>query len=70
MTLLSSVHLLMLGILGEYVGRLYQQSIGRPLFLIETMERSLAKKDAESVSPCEAPGAGCTRSPSDQRISP
>ncbi len=32
----SSVQLLVLGILGEYVGRLYMQSKGRPLFIIDT----------------------------------
>jgi dolichol-phosphate mannosyltransferase len=32
----SSVQLLVLGILGEYVGRLYMQSKGRPLFIVDT----------------------------------
>jgi dolichol-phosphate mannosyltransferase len=33
----SSVQLLVLGILGEYLGRLYIQSKGRPLFIIDTV---------------------------------
>jgi dolichol-phosphate mannosyltransferase len=33
----SSVQLLVLGILGEYLGRLYIQSKGRPLFIIDTI---------------------------------
>ncbi len=39
MALLSSVQLLMLGVLGEYLGRLYEQSKGRPLFIIDRIER-------------------------------
>ena len=31
----SSVQLLVLGIMGEYLGRLVQESKGRPLFLID-----------------------------------
>ena len=38
--LLSSAQLLVLGILGEYLGRLYEQSKGRPLFVIERIVRS------------------------------
>lgn len=33
-SLLSSVQLFVLGIIGEYLGRLYEQSKGRPLFII------------------------------------
>ena len=34
---MSSVQLLVLGILGEYLGRLYIQSKGRPLFIIDSI---------------------------------
>jgi dolichol-phosphate mannosyltransferase len=34
---LGSVQLIMLGIIGEYLGRLYDQSLGRPLFIIDEM---------------------------------
>jgi polyisoprenyl-phosphate glycosyltransferase len=34
LALLSSVQLLMIGILGEYVGRIYEQVKGRPLYLV------------------------------------
>jgi len=40
MSLLSSGQLLMLGIMGEYLGRLYEQSKGRPLFIIERVVRA------------------------------
>jgi hypothetical protein len=33
----GSVQLLVLGILGEYVGRLYMESKGRPLFIIDAI---------------------------------
>jgi glycosyltransferase involved in cell wall biosynthesis len=36
----SSVQLLVLGIMGEYLGRLYMQSKDRPLFIIDTVYRS------------------------------
>ena len=35
----SSVQLLVLGIMGEYLGRLYMQSKDRPLFIIDTVYR-------------------------------
>jgi len=38
-TLLGGVQLLALGVMGEYLGRLYEQSKGRPLFLIERIVR-------------------------------
>ncbi len=37
LTLLGGAQLLGLGIIGEYLGRLYEQSKGRPLFLIDTI---------------------------------
>jgi dolichol-phosphate mannosyltransferase len=39
----SSVQLLVLGILGEYLGRLYMQSKQRPLFIIDTIYRSICR---------------------------
>lgn len=38
-TLLGSVQLFMLGIIGEYLGRLYEQSRNRPLFIIDRVVR-------------------------------
>ena len=38
--LIGSLQLLVLGIIGEYLGRLYDQSRGRPLFIIEEIARS------------------------------
>jgi dolichol-phosphate mannosyltransferase len=35
LTLLSSLHMLFLGIIGEYVGRVHEQVKGRPLFLVK-----------------------------------
>jgi polyisoprenyl-phosphate glycosyltransferase len=39
MTLIGGVQLLVLGIMGEYLGRLYDQSKGRPLFIIRDVIR-------------------------------
>jgi dolichol-phosphate mannosyltransferase len=37
--MISSVQLLVLGLIGEYVGRIYIQSKNRPLFLISHIQR-------------------------------
>lgn len=39
-TFLGSVQLVVLGIQGEYLGRLYEQSRGRPLFIIQDVVRA------------------------------
>ena len=39
MTLIGGVQLLVLGIMGEYLGRLYDQSKSRPLFIIRDIVR-------------------------------
>jgi dolichol-phosphate mannosyltransferase len=44
--MLSGVQLLFLGVIGAYLGRLYEQSQGRPLFLIDRVVR--AEQPAES----------------------
>lgn len=50
-TVFSSVQLVTLGILGEYLGRLVQQSKGRPLFMIDRMVRG--GEDVPPVDGCE-----------------
>jgi glycosyltransferase involved in cell wall biosynthesis len=39
-TFLSSIQLLVLGVIGEYLGRMYEQVKGRPLFIIDQVVRS------------------------------
>jgi polyisoprenyl-phosphate glycosyltransferase len=39
-TVLGSVQLLVLGIIGQYLGRIHEQTRGRPLFLVESVYRS------------------------------
>ena len=39
MALLGSVQLIVLGIIGEYLGRMYEQVKGRPLFVIQEIAR-------------------------------
>jgi hypothetical protein len=39
-SLVGSVQFLIIGILGEYVGRIYEQVKGRPIFVIERVVRA------------------------------
>jgi dolichol-phosphate mannosyltransferase len=43
---LGGMQLLVLGIMGEYLGRLYEQSKGRPLFLIDRIVRADSPSEA------------------------
>jgi len=49
MLTVGSVQLLVLGILGEYLGRLYVQSKGRPLFIVDTVYTSARTVKRESA---------------------
>ena len=40
MAIFGSVQLVVLGVIGEYIGRMYEQMKGRPLFIIERVVRS------------------------------
>jgi dolichol-phosphate mannosyltransferase len=57
--LLTGMQFLMLGIIGAYLGRLYDQSKGRPLFLIRDMVGGPDRSDArdEPASPPSSPPA-------------
>jgi hypothetical protein len=54
--LLGGVQLTVLGILGEYVGRIFEQGQGRPLYLIDTIQgEPLAdQKNAISARPASS----------------
>jgi polyisoprenyl-phosphate glycosyltransferase len=56
-TLLGGIQLLVLGIQGEYIGRLYEQAKGRPLFLIDEVVSSGEPPTREP----QAPGNGILR---------
>jgi dolichol-phosphate mannosyltransferase len=55
MTLLAGVQLLAIGVLGEYVGRLHEESKGRPLFIIEQIIGRRAPERALSIPMKEPP---------------
>jgi polyisoprenyl-phosphate glycosyltransferase len=56
-TLLGGIQLLVLGIQGEYIGRLYEQAKGRPLFLIDEVVSS----GEPPARDAQAPGNGMLR---------
>lgn len=62
-SLLSSVQLFVLGILGEYIGRLYEQSKGRPLFIIRDVVRSPVGREAPLTTPVVTISPGFQKSP-------
>jgi polyisoprenyl-phosphate glycosyltransferase len=45
-SLLGSIQLIVLGIFGEYLGRLYEESKGRPLFVVEAVVRGIDQVEA------------------------
>ncbi len=49
--LVGSVQLITVGILGEYLGRMYEQIKGRPLYLIDQVVRSGSEPKAEGKPP-------------------
>jgi polyisoprenyl-phosphate glycosyltransferase len=53
--ILGSGQLLVLGVLGEYIGRLYMQSKNRPLFIIDEVVRSSQKDDIGRGAQKKAP---------------
>jgi len=48
--ILGSVQLLVLGIIGEYLGRLYMQAKGRPLFVISEVVRGVRSTPASDIA--------------------
>lgn len=67
MALLGSVQLMVLGIIGEYLGRMYEQMKGRPLFIIEDIRRSDGAGDINGRAhpPTQSQSATGASSPGD-----
>jgi len=58
-TLIGGVQFVVLGVIGEYIGRMYEQVKGRPLFIIERVVRSPGAVGARQVTePVEVTSRG------------
>ena len=55
-TVLGSVQLFVLGIIGQYLGRIHEQTRGRPLFIIDSVYRS-GNSTGAAAAPPSAPAA-------------
>jgi hypothetical protein len=52
--MMSAVQLLSLGIIGEYLARIFQEVKGRPTFLIARIEQQHRSKDNEPATSASA----------------
>jgi polyisoprenyl-phosphate glycosyltransferase len=50
-TIFGTIQLLLMGLVGEYIGRIYEQSKGRPLFIIQEIKRA---PTAGTISPVQS----------------
>jgi dolichol-phosphate mannosyltransferase len=57
-SLLAAAQLLMIGILGEYVGRIYEQVKGRPLYVVGDRVNLPRKRDDDELDEDEDPASG------------
>ena len=55
MSLLAAVQLLMIGILGEYIGRIYEQVKMRPLYVVGDRVNLDRRRDDDSLEEEDVP---------------
>jgi dolichol-phosphate mannosyltransferase len=57
-TIFGSTQLIVVGIIGEYVGRMYMQGKNRPLFIVDRVVRHVAEAEVEPPKPAVRAVAG------------
>jgi dolichol-phosphate mannosyltransferase len=60
-TFLSGVNLFFLGIIGEYIGRVYEEAKGRPHYVVRKVTRQRASGSRAATRPIDASGVGASQ---------
>ena len=65
-TLLSGIQLLFLGVIGEYIGRVYEETKGRPNYVVGRIVTSRARAVPEAASRLSVPAGGFSSADSER----
>ena len=60
-TFLSGMNLFFLGIIGEYIGRVYEEAKGRPHYVVRKVIRRRTSGSRAATQPIDASGVGASQ---------